>query len=529
MKQHPNILFITTDQQRRDTLGCYGNDLIQTPNIDKLADQGVIFDRAYCESPICLPSRVTMITGKKASHHGVTLHNHSMRNDEKTIGELLQTNGYRTHFIGKPHFKSQQHRGTEESIADWKDGKFEGWNGPYAGFETIEMILGHSNSLVGHYGQWLRKEHPEKYQLFRSDNLEPLNINDQTEQGTFHNRIPEEIFSSTYVGDRTCAFIDSMKDTEQPFYCFASFPDPHWPIMPPEPYFSMYDNTEMPQNTPYNDEVEKSNYPPQFKKAKNGKRTHYDGGGSYMTNPEDTDKIMRPYWGAVSLIDKNVGRILAALEACGMNENTIVVFTTDHGEYMGAHGMMAKGGFLWQEFINVPFIIRYPKGIKQGMRSEALLSFTDIVPTLLDLANIKNDYLAVDGISQKEVLTGKHSKQRDCVTVIHPSHIMDRNVPDQHCLVTDDHWKLVYYAGHPTGELYNLQDDPHELNNLYNKPEFSEIQLELTLKLLDQIILDKDKEAIMSTLTADHFGRHIMTDEHWHDEFEQMAKQTGIK
>lgn len=360
----PNILFITTDQQRKDTLGCYGNDRIQTPNIDQLAAEGVIFNRAYCESPICLPSRVTMITGKSSRHHGVTLHNSSMRNDEKTIGGLLGNHGYRTHFIGKPHFKSQQHRGTEESIADWKDGKFEGWHGPYAGFQTVDIILGHSNSLVGHYGEWLRQEHPEQYRAFREDHLKSLEVS--CGQGVYRNIIPEEIYSSTYVGMRTCEFLESMKDSDQPFYCFASFPDPHWPIMPPEPYFSMYENIEMPADTPYNGEAQKDNFPTQFKRVYDGGINFYDGGAHYMHDPGDAAKIMRAYWGSVTLIDKNVGKILTELNRLGMAENTIVVFTTDHGEYMGSHGMMAKGGFLWEEFINVPLIFRYPRKLTGG-------------------------------------------------------------------------------------------------------------------------------------------------------------------
>ena len=526
---HPNILFITTDQQRRDTLGCYGNHLIQTPHIDKLANEGAIFERAYCESPICLPSRVTMITGKKASHHGVTLHNHSIRSDEKTIAQLLAKHGYRTHFIGKPHFKSQQHRNTEESIADWKDGKFDNWNGPYLGFETVEMVLGHSNSLVGHYGQWLRREHPETYHFFKADHLTPLPIRDQVRLGTYHNDIPEEVYSSTYVGDRACSFIKSQKDTGKPFYCFVSFPDPHWPIMPPEPYYSMYDQTEMPANTPYRNEAEKDNYPPQFRRARDQKPNSYDGGGKYMLQPEDVDRIMRPYWGSVSLIDKNVGRILKTLEECGLREDTIVVFTTDHGEYMGAHGMLAKGGFLWQEFIQLPYIMRYPKVIPAGMRLKGLFSFVDIVPTLLDLAEITNDYLAVDGVSQRPVLEQKQESVRDCLTIMHPTHCMDPEIPDQHCLITDDGWKLVYYAGHPTGELYHLTEDPHELNNLYNHPDFTEIQQKMTLQLLDRIIMDKDKEPILSARTADHHGCHIMLEEHWHDYFEQLYQQTGLK
>ncbi len=526
----PNILFITTDQQRKDTLGCYDNPRIQTPNIDRLAREGVQFDRAYCESPICIPSRITMITGKKAGHHGATLHNCSMRDNERTIGHVLTENGYITHFIGKPHFKSQQHRGTEESIADWRDGKYDRWNGPFAGFQTVDIILGHSNSLLGHYGQWLREYHADEYHYFKVQNMESLDVT--CGNGVYKNDIPEEIYSSTYVGDQTCRFLERAKDGDSPFYCFASFPDPHWPVMPPKKYLEMYDDVEMPENTPYNGEAEKSNYPRQFKRAWEYIDKHYqgdilyNGGGHYMKNPDDAAKIMRPYWGAVTLIDKNVGKVLDTLEELGLVENTIVIFTTDHGEYMGAHGMMAKGGFLWEEFVNLPCILRYPPEAQAGLRSRALCSLVDVVPTLLDYAGIHDHNLAPDGISQRQVCNGTVDSLREALTIMHPTEGDSSIAPDQHALISDE-WKLVYYAGDPNGELYNLKNDPEERNNLYNRPETREIQRTLIVQLLDEIILQNDKEPQRQFHTADHYGKHVMTYEMWQEEFDQLKKETG--
>lgn len=519
MSKQSNILFITTDQQRKDTLGCYGNPIIKTPNLDRLAEQGVIFDRAYCESPICLPSRVTMITGKASSHHGVLLHNTSMRDDEITLGDVLGANGYCTHFIGKPHFKSQQHRGTEESIADWKDGKFEDWYGPYAGFQTVEMILGHSNCLGGHYGKWLRENHADQLDKFKAENFHSIDV--KSGQGTYRCDIPEELYSSTYVGDKTCAFLDEMQESDKPFYCFASFPDPHWPINPPKPYFSMYDDVDIPPNTPYDGEAEKDNYPQVFKTARNGEKTFYCGGGHYLRGEGDDLKITRAYWGSVSLIDKNVGRILDKLEELGLTENTIVVFTTDHGEYMGAHGLMAKGGFLWEEYINTPFILRYPEVVSGGKRIETLLSFLDIVPTLLDMAGIKDHGMACDGVSQLPVLTGKAESARDSLFVIHPNSGFPQTGPDQYALIKDE-WKLVYFAGDKNGLLFNLHEDPEELNNLYNRPESVQIQTRMIQSLLDEIILCNDKAAVMRTKNADHHGVHLMIKDHWAKAFEAV-------
>ncbi len=523
----PNILFITTDQQRKDTLGCYGNHRIRTPNLDRLAAEGVVFDRAYCESPICIPSRVTMITGKNAAHHGATLHNSSMRDGERTLGHALAENGYLTHYVGKCHFKSQQRRGTEESIADWRDGLYEGWKGPYAGFQTLDMILGHSNSLVGQYGEWLRREHSEVYREFIYENLD--NRHPRCGQGVYRNEIPEEAHSSTYVGERTCDFLEKATAEKRPFYCFASFPDPHWPIMPPKEFYDMYNSVEMPENTPYNGEAEKDNYPRQFKVLKEGRFVWYDGGSTYLDpacKGQDLE-IMRAYWGAISLIDKNVGKILQKLKSLGLEDNTLVVFTTDHGEYMGAHGMMAKGGFLWEEFVNVPFIAKLPGVCKAGTRTNALLSFTDIVPTILDICGMAAHGMAPDGISQLPVLNGAKRRLRDCATIMHPGLKSPEETPDIHAIVTDE-WKLVYYAGDGNGELYNLTEDPKEMTNLYNRSESSGIQRELCLRLLDQLILTNDKQPHLEARAADAYGEHVMKYPRWRPEFDELGRRTGL-
>ncbi len=520
----PNILFITTDQHRYDAVGCYGNDKIRTPNLDRLAAGGVRMDRAYAESPICIPSRVTMITGLKSVHHGATHHCTNMRDDEVTIGQVLQENGYRTHFIGKPHFKSQQHRETEESIADWRDGKMAGWTGPYAGFESVDMILGHSNSLVGHYGEWLRRDHPEDYAPFKDTHLR--SIEGEGGQGTFDNDIPEALHSSSYVALRTCEFLDEQAKNDQPFYCFASFPDPHWPIMPPTSYFHMYDDTEMPENTPYGGEAERANSPSTFKRAAERKSSGYEGGGRYLEDPRNAERIMRAYWGSVSFIDHNIGGMLDKLEELGLNENTLVIFTADHGEYMGAHGMIAKGGFLWEEFVRVPFIARFPGVIPADQSSDALISMTDVVPTILDLCEVDEGKLAPDGVSQADVLTGKADRIRDELTIMHAG--MGGHAPDQHALVTD-RWKLVYHAADENSELYDLKEDRCELNNLWNQPEYAEVQQDLTIRLLKRIICEHDKRPLKYRAKLDHYGRHVMTYEMWKPEFDALAKQTGIE
>jgi arylsulfatase A-like enzyme len=316
-----------------------------------------------------------------------------------------------------------------------------------------------------------------------------------------------------------------MKDAEQPFYCFASFPDPHWPVMPPKPFFEMYDGVEIPDVTPYNGEAEKDNYPQQFKALRYENRKGYDGGGHYVKDLTDIKTITRAYWGAVSLIDKNVGKMLDKLDELGMADDTIIVFTSDHGEYMGSHGLMAKGGCLYEELINIPFLIKNPASSYKGVCSDALLSFVDVVPTLLEAVGITQHGLSLDGVSQWPVVNGEKESIRERLTLLHAGR--DRQLsPDQHVLITEE-WKLVYVAGDPNGELYNLKNDPQELNNLYNRAEFAGIQQRLTLQLMDEMILQMDMEPVAIQQTAGKFGVHHMSYGVWKEEFDRLERQTG--
>ena len=519
-----NVLFITTDQQRRDTMGCYGNALIRTPNLDRLAAGGMALDRAYCENPICIPSRNTIINGLSSRHHGAPLHNNSVSDGIRTLPQALGERGYATAIIGKAHLKSQQHRGTEESIADWRDGKRAGWHGPFVGFERADLVLGHSNPLVGHYGEWLRREHPAACRHFMRSNLEHIKGSGPG-GGAYRNAIPEELHSSRWVADRTCAFIERAAAEGRPFFCFAGFPDPHWPIMPPRPWFDMYADTPMPPNIPYNGEAEKDNYPRIFAASRGALewRRAYNGGGRYMTAGTPIDAITRAYWGAISFIDDNVGRMLAALDRLGLAANTLVVFTTDHGEYMGAHGLIAKGGFFYDALLRVPFIARWP-GVAPGSRSEALFSFVDIAPTLLSLLGVADAGMQPDGISQASVLAGGEAL-RERLTVFQATIDNTGAFPDIHALITPD-WKLNHYAGDPGGELYHVHDDPRELNNLYNRPEAADTQRALTQALLDEIILTNDRRRVAEWAAADSYGRHVMDDDTWKPEFDELANRT---
>lgn len=524
MAKPTNVLFIITDQQRWDTLGCYGNELIRTPHLDCLAAQGMAFDRAYCESPICMPSRVTLLTGKRASHHGVTLHCAGMRTGERTLAHAFSEHGYRTHAVGKLHLQSQVHPGNPESIPDWRAGRYAGWRGPYAGFDTAEMILGHSNALCGQYGDWLRSRHADRCHLLWEENWRQLPVG--CGFGAYDNDIPEDLHATAWCADRALEAMSQAADAGKPFFLHIGFPDPHWPINPPPRWFHMYDGVDIPASTAFPEDRELSGYPRLFRAMRDGSLPPdgpCDGGCHPISNAADVASLTRAYWGAISFIDHHVGRLLDGLRRLRLEDDTLVIFTTDHGEFMGDHGLMTKGNFLYDSFVRVPFLSRLPGRIPAGARHNGLLSFLDVPATIAALCGI-DPGLRHDGCDQSSAWQGGPALRRR-LDISHFSHDVDRGWPDLHTLVTEDGWKLTYYAGEDVGELYHLPSDPAERRNRWTDPADREQRDTLIRTLLDSLIQGSDRQSAHDSQTGAQpdYHRHVMSREVWAPEMAAIA------
>lgn len=504
-----NVLFLITDQQRHDTLGCAGNAVIRTPHLDALAARGVRVDRAYCESPICMPSRCTLATGLRAAHHGVRLHCQSLSPRIPTFYQELADAGWRTHAVGKLHLQSQEHAGNPESLPDYLQGKWRNFRGPYYGFQTIEMALGHTNPLVGAYGEWLAERHPEAISSMLEENLRQVVVGGQ---GVYDNDIPETAHSSAFVADRAIAELERRAADGQPFFTFASFPDPHWPIMPPPRWFHMYDDAVLPPPTPYCGEAERQDHPAVFRRLRQLQgRLPYDGGGYPEMDPAKVAASTRAYYGSISFIDHQVGRILDRLRTLGLERDTVVIFTADHGEYMGSHGLMAKGGYMYESFIRVPFLVSCPGSLPEGATCQGMLSFPDLIPSLSELIGHQTK-LGHDGTSQVASWRGGEPA-RTSVDVTHFSH--DPAYPDLHALVRDDGSKLVEYPGDAHSLVYDLASDPHELDNLATRrPGLRE---ELRGELLATLAGARDRQAMREQREGrlPGYGRHITGRKVW--------------
>lgn len=486
----PNILIITTDQQRIDSLSCYGSTFTHTPHLDQLASEGVRLNRAYCANPVCTPSRVSLFTGKQVSRHGVWNVGVNCPDQTQMISHLLADAGFRTHYVGKAHFQAfglsgQQSR---ESRNDWAVG-YDGWDGPYYGFQTAELALGHTTyGLSGHYGAWVRSQvSPAEIESWETS--QPLGNADFG--GNAHDwSIPLKNHNSVWTADRTIAFLKEH-DPAQPFMMAVGFQDPHHPHALPTEFEDRVDPDQVP--LPNFTESELADKPPHFMEAHLG---HLDqsairgaypvagqgAGHAYGDIAEADVRLGRAYYySMVKLIDQQCGRILTALADLGLADNTLVVFTSDHGELLGDHGLWMKGPFHYESLINVPTIIRWPNGFKPQPASDALFSLVDIAPTCLAAADVTlpDD---MDGLNMLPLLRGERAALRDYVLV--------ETVDDPHKLrlktVVTANQKLTWYADHPYGELYDLAEDPDETINQWDQAEFSNAKLRLFDLLIQQ-------------------------------------------
>lgn len=475
----PNVLFIMTDQQRKDSLGCYGNAVCRTPNLDQLAKQAVRFERSYVANPICMPSRMSMFTGRTPRSHGLWT-NGLLIDEQPTVAGHFARHGYMTGSIGKIHYSPTGTDGHMESGSLWADGQGPlDWNGPYWGFEHVQLTIGHT-APVAHYGQWFR-EHggtPQMRPRREVTGAPASGVRD----------IPAELHDSIFVADRTSAFIKQCAREHKPFFLVASFPDPHAPFDPPAEVAQQYphDAVTMPVGGPLDLATRPSHYQQHYQGAwhRGGQKKPKHPQG--LSQAHTRERIAHTY-AMVDLIDRAVGRILQTLQEQGLDQETIVVFTSDHGELLGDHGLWLKGPFFYESLINVPLIIRAPD-VAPGV-SDTMFSHLDLAPTLCEMTGLPAMPF-VDGISQAAHLLDPQKQVRDRCLVEYRSGYGDADVSSK-VLVTHD----LKYVRYQTGEeeLTDLQADPKELRNVAADPTYRQERERLRMMLLDEVLKTERK------------------------------------
>ncbi|MPY69388.1 MAG: sulfatase-like hydrolase/transferase [Alphaproteobacteria bacterium] len=509
MTDRPNFLFIITDQHRGDYLGCTGHPVLKTPHIDSIAARGRRFDRFYVANPVCMPNRATLVTGRMPSAHGVRGNGIPLSVRANTFIDLLRAQGWRTALLGKSHLQNMtehaavqkrpppaperaaQPEGLEEAwkdpYGDWDYGQEHPsrWQAeerlklrlPFYGYEHVDLCTGHGDQVGGHYYQWLREQTPDADALRDPKNQLPHGY--ICPQG-IRTAVPEELYPTHWVTERTLDWLDAMKGGEKPFFAMVAYPDPHHPFTPPGRYWNMYDPADMPVPASF---AERNRPVPPTVEWLRERRA--DGSAvltsqtPYAVDERELRESMALTCGMIGMIDDGVGRILARLEQNGMAENTVVVFTADHGDFMGDHGIMLKGPIHYQGTTRVPFIwADTPDRAKPG--ANATLSGTvDIAATILDRAGLE-PYWGMQGRSLMAQTEG--AEDGDAAVIIEddsqrPELGFDHS-PRLHTLVTRD-WRLSVYDGVAWGELYNLADDPHEMDNRFDDPACAKARGEL--------------------------------------------------
>jgi len=484
-RTRPNILLITSDQQHFNTLGCL-NPEIETPNLDRLAAAGTLFTRAYTVNPTCTPTRASIITGKYPSQHGAWSLGTKLSEGEHTVGEDFSAAGYRTALVGKAHFQplaATEEFPSLESYPVMQDLDFwREFHGPFYGFERVELARNHTDEAhVGqHYALWMEENGLANWR----DYFRPPTGNNSDQR--FKWLIPERYHYDRWIADRSRELLEQYAGNGESFFLWSSFFDPHPAYLVPEPWDTMYDPAAL--TVPTVTEGEHACNPPHFQLTQqkepdfspwreSGYGLH--GFFSHVHDREWLANAIAVYYGMISLMDKHIGRILDRLEELGLAENTLVVFTTDHGHFYGQHGLIAKGAFHYEDMIRLPFIVRWPGQVAAGARCDALQSLVDLPVTFLNAAGVPVPRTMV-GADQGPVWRGQQRSARDHVIV------ENRHEPTTIHAKTyvDERHKITVYYGHDYGELFDLEEDPGEVNNLWHRPECRELKAELVTKLL---------------------------------------------
>lgn len=450
MKLRKNILLIYTDQQRWDTINALGNSNISTPNLNRLVESGVSFSRAFVNCPVCMPSRMSMLSGRYPATLGIQSNGSEMPESVECVQHLLQRVGYRTANLGKLHFRN--HASAYRDHAD-----------PYPayGFD-ININSDEPGCYDDSYIEWVRQRDPTMVQKCRIDTPPAWTgtaitgrPRDVYEPYVFEG---EESYShSAFVAERTCQFLRESNG-RQPFFCIAGFYAPHTPINPPQRFVDMYDASTLPLPN------------------------RRDGQNFRSVTDGQWQQIRAYYYALISHVDDQIGRILDTLEAEGLSENTAVVFTSDHGEYLGDHGRIQKGG-AEDASSRVPLLFQIPGIDCREQSIDSIVEATDIVPTLLALCEVPKPSWC-RGESLLPLIKGERfERDRGSVAFIE----LKNGKTDGYKAIRCNDFLYIYYLD-GRESLFNLREDPNQLSDIAAAPGAAKLLAEARSVFISKMI-----------------------------------------
>lgn len=508
----PNFLLFMTDQQRADHLGCYGNTLLRTPNIDALAKSGSIFDRFYVSAPVCMPNRAALVTGRMPSATGVRRNGIPLSLSSRTFADALLEAGYRTALIGKAHFQNMtdvapspatdapgiprerqadinDRSGPEygcESPGSWSNPAFQ-VPVPYYGFDDTRLCLEHGDQVGGDYARWLDQKN-----LAAANSPGPASAlaveSEVKAPQAWRTAVDEAHYPTSFIAEKSIEWLHAHAagpDSDRPFLLQCSFPDPHHPFTPPGKYWSAYSPDEVQLPASFDASLE---FAPPHKRAlheelANGKRLTAGSRAIAVTEAEAREAIALNY-GAINMIDDAVGRVMRSLSELGLDDNTVVIFLSDHGDFMGDHGLLFKGPLHYQSLIRMPFIWRDTDGVAQTGHCGGLASAIDLAPTILERAGVMV-YHGMQGRSLLPDMRGLHEDSRRAILIEEEGHrsLPGLPAPPRVRTLVTDRWRISILVGADWGELYDLSSDPDEIHNRFTDPACAGIRAELMWQL----------------------------------------------
>lgn len=490
MSKRPNIIFITADQHRGDCFGFEGRK-VKTPHLDQLAREGTHFATCITSNPVCQPARASLVTGLLPRTHGVSDNGIDLDPElgEKGFGGALTASGYNTALIGKAHFATA-HTFEPTGSAECRDSMAnysEDWFGPYMGFSHVELVVeGHNIHLPlqppngQHYERWYYADGhgAEKNEAYAA------NVGPDTKGApqTWHSGLPPVWHNSTWVADRTIAQINEVQDADEPFFIWASFPDPHHPFDCPVPWSLLHrpEDVDLPEHRT----LDLENRPWWHKQALEGKPDIREDLAEFRTkfsrtpvmDDDQLREVIANYYGMIALIDHNVGRIMAELGRLGLEDNTIIIYSADHGDWLGDHGLLLKGPMLYDGLLRVGCIVKGP-GVPAGKRVTDPVSNLDFAATILDYADAPQlmdmhsrslrDLIETDEASREfaynewDLRSSRSGVALDLRTVRTASQRLSKDM----------------ISG--AGEMYDLEQDPDERINLYDDPDHADMRASL--------------------------------------------------
>ncbi|MBE7942268.1 MULTISPECIES: sulfatase-like hydrolase/transferase [Ramlibacter] len=510
----PNFLIFITDQHRADHLGCYGNPIVRTPHIDRLAEQGQRFERTYVANPVCMPNRGSIMTSRMPSVHGARSNGVPLPLESVTFADVLSEAGYRTALIGKSHLQNMEDNppllpprhipegvvesGFKEARRDtlppgayeqelrsrWADSRHR-IHTPYYGFQEVVLCNHHADECFGDWLRWLEGARPELAARLGREHGErdPRYVAPQA----WKTRLDEDSYPTHFIATQTVQWLSehARSQPSRPFALMCSFPDPHHPWTPPGRYWDMYKPEDIPVPATMIGGHPGEQHVEWLRRERAAGHANTQGPRLFAASEREVREMIALTYGMITNIDDRIGLVMQALRAAGLDENTVVVFTSDHGDLMGDHGIVLKGPLHYQGLVRVPFIWRDPASHGAGGSRDDLASSMDLGASILSRAGIAPP----NGVQGKALYTPDGVPAPACRDAVLIEENQQRaylgfDEPVRVRTVVTDRYRMSVFAEGAWGELYDLQADPLEMRNLWGDADAAPVKHQLMFRLV---------------------------------------------